>query len=135
MIEFDKKFWPKTGTKISKQFPHDLTDLWSEFPDQTTVFIAEALIDNEPRVYIHLDDGEPMVEVFLWEVGGDTLSLKVNIANILTEDLLSLRCFSDEQREEVSNHLKALDVLTEAINEMKKCWGKLIADYDKRKKK
>jgi hypothetical protein len=129
-VRFDKEYWPKCGTMVDAR-PYDLNDLWDDYDDQASVFIAEALISKPP--FIHLDVGEGCdvanVAVSFWEVGGDTIVAYAPLSELIEKScrvydkIRSLGQADDAkcmlaQLEEVSSSLaRARDYLEQQLND------------------
>jgi hypothetical protein len=126
-IRFDRSYWPECGTKIDK-LPADLNDLWETFEEQASVFVAEALINEEHTTRVDLAGAS--VEIYLWSVGGDTLARSVGLPEEITEasrDYTAIR--SDAQAEEVGDWIAGLDKITEATAEAKRHLERLLSKY------
>ncbi len=118
-IVFDKKHWPKGGTTVDALLRlRDLTDLWTDYEDQASTFIAEALIDDPPHAHIDLLGGE--IETFLWTVGGDCVCLREPLGPMI-EDAIS--------------ELDHLDNAAEVQKELLECWRRFQAAVNKAKER
>jgi hypothetical protein len=94
--------------------------MWDIADDQAAVFVAEALISDPPDMTLHNRDAEVKVVVFVWSVGGDTITLERPLAPLIVEfgnDYDSVR--STAQADDVAEQIAALDEVEKAIKTAK----------------
>lgn len=129
MIDHDKSYWPKCGTKVQGKFSdYDLDDLWNECEDQASVFVARALIANEPDCCIDDDGG---LIVFLWSVGDDCLTLKFDLkTEVENFSTVYDKVRSEEQKSDVLSRIAKLDDLANAIRKAQSHMKSLVDTYD-----
>lgn len=85
-LNFDRAFWPEGGTKLNA-LPADLNDLWSSHEDQCATFVAEALLSEKifPNLCVDGGDDDPRMHltIYLWDVGGDTLTYESSLDELI----------------------------------------------------
>jgi hypothetical protein len=119
-IHFDKTYWPKAGTLVPS-IPHDLNDLWDEYEDQASIFIAEALIDNPPDSRINLQAAEPEIKTYLWSLGGDCITMRESLIVLISESVLDYNQIkSVAQAQDLEQRLANLQKMEDAIDRAKK---------------
>lgn len=132
-MQFDRDQWPKEGTQIS-HLPADLKDLWDTFPEQAAVFIAEALVNNPPRIGVDLETCS--IEIFLWEVGGDVIVLRTDLP---TEIEFAAELYdtvtSEEQADEARRQIASLDRIAISTEAAKQSILQQIKTFDNLKPK
>jgi hypothetical protein len=111
-VEFDRIYWPECGTIIAAALPADLDDLWEYHADQASVFVAEAIIENPPRVFFQ---GDGRIEIFLWTVGGDTLVLYEPLDQLIADMDFYDGIRSQEQADDVIAQIATLEKIEAAI--------------------
>jgi hypothetical protein len=121
-VEYDREFWPESGTNISTSFPTDLNLLWHNYEDQACVFVAEALIADPPSTHITSGVDGLEIETFLWEVGGDTLVCSESLDECIVRSARNEYNFvvSQDQADEVLEQIAKLEKTEAAIKEAKK---------------
>lgn len=117
-VHFNKECWPTSGTVVPG-IPADLNDLWDGKEDQATVFIAEALInDNWPRTHLSFDQDKVSITVWLWECGGDVLTLEKPIEDLITDGASDYDVIRNAaQLEDVESRVVKLRALAKVIDE------------------
>lgn len=126
---FDKSYWPSTGTSVPT-LPADLNDLWETCEEQATVFVAEALLGDPPRIGIDLTGDGAVIEVFAWDVGGDTISFREPLVDVITSDIdLFGPIRGDAQAAELEQFIANLSKVVEAAERGKKQAHKMLDEY------
>ncbi len=130
-IQFDKKYWPECGSRIGIRPAdgYDLNDLWDTHRDQSSVFVAEALIADPPDIYLALESHAD-VTVSLWEVGGDTVMVSEPLVDLIDRsyrDYDQIR--GPEQEQDVKDTLAQLERISDAISRARDELKKQLDEY------
>jgi len=127
-VTCDRTYWPECGTKVPA-IPTDLQILWDDYPDQASVFVAEALTESN-----HLDanfscqDGS--IVVYLWSVGGDTLSVRYDLQEEIKDTVSDyMDILSEPQAEEVAECVQGLQALEDAVRDARVKLENKLTEY------
>lgn len=116
-VNFDKSYWPDCGTVVPS-IPEDLNELWEYRADQAAVFVAEAIIQDEPSSHVMLEGGTAKVETFLWSVGGDTLTVEEDLSDLIRASARVYEVIvSPAQEQDVVERLSSLDAVEKSLAE------------------
>ena len=136
-VAFDRSFWPTTGTKIPSKpgEGYDLNDLWEDFPDQASIFVAEAILALDPHyMRISLNGAEPIVEVGIWSVGGDLLVARRCLSSLIEEACKTYDViYGNAQAEDVRQHISNVEKLEAIFAGGKKSLHALLDAWAKNK--
>jgi hypothetical protein len=129
-MRFDRSYWPKEGELVpTKPEFYDLESLWDECEPQASIFVAEALIADQPTFHVEWEGGKPRIECFLWTVGEDCLTVECDLTDeIMVKDYDHVR--SDGQADDVRERLLALNVLQAAIETTRAAYTEMLAEYE-----
>jgi hypothetical protein len=125
VIDFDRQYWP-----TKKPVTIDMDTFFSNYPDEIDVFVAESVIANPPLMCIHFDGDEPIIEIFLWDVGDDVVTVRTSLAALIEDDATDYdKIRSTEQADDIKQRLTNLDKLQAAINNAKDRLNKQLSDF------
>ena len=126
-VTCDRSYWPEGGTKVAA-IPSDLNDLWDTFPDQATTFVAEALADRDDiNAHFHCQDAS--IQVYLWSVGGDTLTVRFDLKEEIKFSASDYYVRSEPQAQEVLECVQGLQALEGAVRDARVKLESKLAEF------
>lgn len=116
-LEYDRTHWPEAEPLATVEI--DVGTLWEKHEDQMTVLVADAIIASDPMIGIEVETGE--IICFLWEVGGDCITMKEPIEDLLERVTGDYEggAYGADQVEDINERLAWLSKLEDKITVVK----------------